>query len=60
VRLSVVDDGPGPGAHPGHGYGLAGMRERARLLGGELATGAAPGRGFGVQVTLPLAGAASP
>jgi signal transduction histidine kinase len=52
----------GNGAH-GHGanghapgHGLAGMRERAELLGGSLSAGQVPG-GFAVSALLPLSGA---
>ncbi|MHA7133742.1 sensor histidine kinase [Oerskovia turbata] len=41
VRLVVDDDGPVPGWRPapGAGLGLAGLRERAASLGGDLVTG---------------------
>lgn len=55
VRLRVSDDGrPGGGgtaAEPG--FGLRGMAERARLLGGTLAAGPAPGGGWLVEAVLP-------
>lgn len=38
----------------GSGHGLAGMRERVRLVGGELDTGPLPGGGFRVAALLPL------
>ena len=38
----------------GDGHGLIGMRERVRLLGGELHTGRLPGGGFEVTAVLPL------
>lgn len=41
------------------GVGLAGIRERARLLGGECAIDSQPGRGTTVRVTLPLPGKGS-
>jgi signal transduction histidine kinase len=52
----VVDDGAGPrsGARAGDGHGLAGMRERAALLGGAVEAGADPGGGFAVRVRLPV------
>jgi signal transduction histidine kinase len=62
VRLRVSDDGGAP-ASPnrsgyGHGgYGLAGMRERAALLGGTLDAGPDVA-GWTVEATLPLSGAA--
>ncbi|SDW76942.1 Signal transduction histidine kinase [Amycolatopsis xylanica] len=37
----------------GHGYGLLGMRERARLYGGRLTAGACPDGGFTVELVLP-------
>ena len=58
LELVVADDGRGP-HHPddarGTGRGIAGMRERAALLGGELTAGPRPGGGFQVRVRLPLA-----
>lgn len=53
VRIDITDDGRGK-AEPGAGHGLAGMRERARLLGGELHADPAPGRGWSVRARLPL------
>jgi len=37
-----------------HHYGLKGMRERMRKLGGELAIKSAPGQGTEIQITVPL------
>jgi signal transduction histidine kinase len=37
------------------GHGIAGMRERCRLLGGELEAGPLPDGGFAVMARLPLA-----
>jgi signal transduction histidine kinase/ligand-binding sensor domain-containing protein len=61
LRVSVLDDGRGfdPSARretaAGQGgFGLSGMAERARLLGGELRVQSAPGRGTRVTVTVPL------
>lgn len=58
-----VTNGPGTSARPrvnghGPGHGLAGMRERAELLGGSLSAGPAPGGGFVVSAVLPLGGPA--
>jgi signal transduction histidine kinase len=53
--LSVVDDGEGfrpGGARKGEGSGLAGMRERAELLGGKLEVFSRPGCGTEVRVSL--------
>jgi signal transduction histidine kinase len=40
-------------AGPGGGYGLAGMRERAELLGGELSAGPLADGGFRVRLCIP-------
>jgi len=58
VRLRVSDDGDTPGvrAATSGGYGLAGMAERAGLLGGTCEAGPAPGRGWTVTAVLPRAG----
>jgi signal transduction histidine kinase len=53
VAIEVVDDGHG-GAADGSGYGIAGMRERARLLHGQLVAGPRPEGGFRVAARLPL------
>jgi signal transduction histidine kinase len=55
LEVEVADDGSGPGSAPEGGHGLVGMRERAALYGGSLATYAVPGGGFGVRVHLPVA-----
>jgi signal transduction histidine kinase len=52
VRLRVEDDGVGA-SEPGGGFGLAGMRERAALVGGRLAIETAPGRGFALELEVP-------
>ncbi|WP_285648556.1 histidine kinase [Actinomycetospora sp. NBRC 106375] len=54
--VRVSDDGPGSGREPveggvGGGHGLAGLAERAALVGGDLAAGPDPG-GSGWRVTL--------
>ncbi|TDC25318.1 sensor histidine kinase [Kribbella albertanoniae] len=54
LRLTVRDDGE-PTSAPGNslGYGLAGMTERATLLGGTFAAGPSADRGWSVDVVLP-------
>jgi signal transduction histidine kinase len=54
VRLSVTDDGGERSAlaAEGSGWGLAGMRERIKRLGGELAAGPS-GSGWSVVVSAP-------
>jgi signal transduction histidine kinase len=55
IKMSVRDDGGGfdPNAAT-PGFGLAGMRERVELLGGELSLTSAPGLGTTVSATLPV------
>jgi len=57
IMVEVTDDGPGAAAGaaaiPGGGVGLDGLRERARLLGGQLEAGNAAERGFAVRAFLP-------
>ena len=58
VDIEVVDDGIGgrlrAGAGDGSGgHGLLGLRERTRLLGGDLEYGPVDGRGFRVKAHLP-------
>ncbi|MFN8632303.1 MAG: response regulator [Chloroflexota bacterium] len=58
VTLLVADNGKGfdrqalPG--PDGGFGLSGMRERMRLVGGDLEVESAPGWGTRVRARLPL------
>jgi signal transduction histidine kinase len=52
LRITVEDDGTGDGLAENGGNGLAGMRERARTLGGRLDTGRAA-TGFRVACELP-------
>jgi signal transduction histidine kinase len=55
LRVEVADDGVGDAADaPGEGFGLVGMRERARSVGGTLDAGPGEGGGFTVSAVLPL------
>ncbi|MFR0352495.1 sensor histidine kinase [Streptomyces sediminimaris] len=54
LRLSVADDGTGPTPGGTPGFGLVGMRERARSVGGTLDAGPRPEGGFLVSAVLPL------
>ncbi len=57
LGVTVTDNGTGePTGGPGEGSGLAGMRERVRMLDGTLETGGAPGGGFRVHARIPLGG----
>ncbi len=55
VRVTVVDDGRGGTAPTAStpGFGLVGMAERAKLLGGTFAAGPRPDGGWAVEATLP-------
>jgi glucose-6-phosphate-specific signal transduction histidine kinase len=55
VVVEVTDDGRGNGNKRSHGggHGLAGMRERVSLLGGELSTGPGAGGGYRVVARVP-------
>lgn len=56
VQLSVSDDGVGFDVEKidRRRYGLRGMRERAKLLGGEIVITSSPGNGANVKVSIPL------
>jgi len=59
LQLEVVDNGIGfdasaePATQSGH-FGLAGMRERARILHAEVMLESAPGEGTSVKVSVPI------
>lgn len=59
VRMAVADDGDSATAHAAGdpGFGLVGMAERAKLLGGSFKAGPGSGRGWVVQIDLPKDGA---
>ncbi|MEO3845217.1 histidine kinase [Streptomyces sp. B22F1] len=57
LTVRVTNTAPERAAPPwaGAGHGLLGMRERAAMLGGELATGTTPDGGYEVTAILPAA-----
>jgi two-component system NarL family sensor kinase len=56
VSLTVEDDGTGfdPGAKAADRFGLTGINERVRLMGGALVIDSTPGVGTRVSVSVPL------
>jgi PAS domain S-box-containing protein len=56
LSMTIADDGAGfePETVSQTRYGLAGVRDRARLLGGESHIESTPGRGASITVRLPL------
>ncbi|MFW6689531.1 sensor histidine kinase [Streptomyces sp. MAR4 CNX-425] len=62
LTVRVANSAPEGAAPPwaGAGHGLLGMRERAAMLGGELAAGATPDGGYEVTAMLPVAPSAAP
>jgi len=59
VRLTVEDDGASGSGSGSAGYGLAGMSERAALLGGTLEAGPGPDRGWTVAAVVPRVASAA-
>ena len=56
LRITVIDNGRGfrPEETSGEGLGVQGMKERARLLGGDLVVSSEPSGGTAVQLEVPL------
>jgi two-component system NarL family sensor kinase len=56
VTLTIQDDGHGfdPSTIPPGRYGLIGLNERARLLGGSLLLHSSPGKGTVIKVMVPI------
>lgn len=53
LQILIRDDGVGLAREPNAGYGLRNMRDRARLLGGEININDASGRGTIVTLMIP-------
>jgi len=53
MTVEVADDGSGVADEPALGYGLIGMEERVKAIGGRLALANRAGGGFAVSATLP-------
>ena len=56
LRLTVIDNGRGfrPGETSGDGLGVQGMKERARLMGGDLRVVSEPSAGSTVSLYVPI------
>jgi signal transduction histidine kinase len=54
IRLTVLDDGAGASDTSG-GFGLTGIRERVLLLGGKFKVETQVGKGFRLEVSIPVA-----
>jgi signal transduction histidine kinase len=54
IIINITDDGHPPASSLNGGRGIAGMRERVALYGGELTVGQRPGGGFEVNARFPI------
>jgi signal transduction histidine kinase len=55
VRVEITDDGRGISKSNRPGYGLVGLNERVRAIGGRLTVSTKPGGGCAVAAVLPCA-----
>jgi two-component system, NarL family, sensor histidine kinase UhpB len=60
IRVEVADDGRGMAHATPMGYGLIGIRERVRAMGGRLSVVSHPGTGLTVRAALPCSPEADP
>ena len=60
VTVMVADDGHGMAETSAVGYGLLGMSERVKAMGGRLTISSKPGEGFTVTATIPYPPGARP
>jgi signal transduction histidine kinase len=58
LELEIANDGRSEAGGDGGGHGLAGLRERAALVGGSIESGPRDGGGFVVTARLPYGGSA--
>ena len=58
ITMSVADDGVGfnPAKVPADRFGLVGLNERVKLLGGQLSLESEPGAGTRLEISVPLEG----
>lgn len=58
IELTITDDGVGfdPTRIPEGHYGLIGINERVRLLGGQVMVNSCPGEGTSLEIQIPLEG----
>lgn len=56
LMVTVADDGSGMAEDPGTGYGLLGMSERVKAMGGTLTVTSRPGSGVTLTARLPVVG----
>jgi signal transduction histidine kinase/ligand-binding sensor domain-containing protein len=60
VQLAILDNGKGfdpkavNPASAGHGFGLVGMAERTRMMGGKILVDSVPGQGTSITISVPF------